>query len=715
VLNWLKFSDVQGLSFLHPWLLAGAIAAALPIIIHLIGKRRAPSVRFAAFDFLLAVNARLAKRERLRQFLLLLLRTLAVLALVFAIARPIRPQTAVNISAARKLAIVIDTSASMAYEIKGETLLSRAQTKAVEALSHLQPGDTATLISAGPTVRAWFEVPSPDHAAVKAAITKIGPTAGTADLGAAMDAAIRQFGNSSSGTTLMVIGDLAANSFDHLVPTANKPEIKLIDAADRNSPAPLLNLAIESVAVDPSGEAPLERRIRVKLRNYGGEKAVEKPLELWVNGTTTQRINVAINARSSEEKLFNFTFADTGIFYCEIRLLAEDHFPADDIAYFVVNMSPDVKVLMVNGDPRTTPYEDETFFLEHALAAVPKGDPAITIHTLSPDELTDNFSELQDVQVVILANISELSAAQLTALQAFVQNGGGLLFSLGDKVNFETANAAFAPLLPHPLRDEHLAEDPNAGTPALSIGDFDWNHPVLRGLGLPLEESLHASHTARYFNVDVGAQNKARIVLRFDNSAPALLEAKRADRGHVMLWTSSLDVDMSDVPLRSGFPALMQNIVRYLAGRNEESPQITTKVGNDLDMLAPTNTKAMAIISPKGVRKEATLEESATLAHFTDLAEVGIYRVEIQKAGSWLPAPWLDFGVNPSLAESDFTPVNVDHIASQLSDAKSATKVAISMETSAQTDPFALRGFASYWLLALCLFFASESLLASRG
>ena len=78
-------------SFMHPWLLVGLLGAALPVIIHLIGQRKAPTVRFAAFDFLVAVNKRLARREKLRQFLLLLLRTLAVAAMVFAMARPMPP------------------------------------------------------------------------------------------------------------------------------------------------------------------------------------------------------------------------------------------------------------------------------------------------------------------------------------------------------------------------------------------------------------------------------------------------------------------------------------------------------------------------------------------------------------------------------------------------------------------------------------------------
>ena len=95
-------------SFLNPWLLLGLAGASLPIIIHLIGRRNAPTQMFAAFDFLMAVNRRLAKREKLRQWLLLLMRTLAVVALVMAVARPMPVVDTVHSDVARKLLLVID-------------------------------------------------------------------------------------------------------------------------------------------------------------------------------------------------------------------------------------------------------------------------------------------------------------------------------------------------------------------------------------------------------------------------------------------------------------------------------------------------------------------------------------------------------------------------------------------------------------------------------
>ena len=77
------------MSFLQPMLLAGLALAALPIIIHLINQRRYQTIRWGAMMFLLAANRMSRGFARIRQWLILLFRVLAVACLVFVIARPL--------------------------------------------------------------------------------------------------------------------------------------------------------------------------------------------------------------------------------------------------------------------------------------------------------------------------------------------------------------------------------------------------------------------------------------------------------------------------------------------------------------------------------------------------------------------------------------------------------------------------------------------------
>src|SRR5436309_4630896 len=76
------------MGFLAPLMVIGAAAIAVPIAIHLIGRQRARVVKFAALDFLMATKRKTARRVRLRERLLLLVRAIAVLAVAIALAKP---------------------------------------------------------------------------------------------------------------------------------------------------------------------------------------------------------------------------------------------------------------------------------------------------------------------------------------------------------------------------------------------------------------------------------------------------------------------------------------------------------------------------------------------------------------------------------------------------------------------------------------------------
>ncbi|MED5463065.1 MAG: hypothetical protein VX699_00310, partial [Myxococcota bacterium] len=97
-----------------------------------------------------------------------------------------------------------------------------------------------------------------------------------------------------------------------------------------------------------------------------------------------------------------------------------------------------------------------------------------------------------------------------------------------------------------------------------------------------------------------------------------------------------------------------------------------------------------------------------------DWDEMGIYRVEVLRK-AWEPMTQLDVAVNPALVESDFNPIEFDEVIRRLSGGDQKAVISLNVGGASDEDPFAARGFASYFLLALSLFFVSECLLASRG
>jgi len=706
-------------SFLNPWLLLGLAGASLPIIIHLIGRRNAPTQMFAAFDFLMAVNRRLAKREKLRQWLLLLMRTLALVALVMAVARPMPVVDTVHSDVARKLLLVIDHSGSMAYEYDGKSLLEHAKSKASELVTHLEPGDAVSLVIAGDKLETPFQAPTLDHQAVRNRIAQIELSEGSADLGSAIEQALAQVTGASEGVVLAVVGDLALSSFANVQPTTlvPAPEIRLIDAANRKQPAPLANVAIESLKIEPTGVSPNERRFIVGLRNYGADAVTRCGIELSVDDVVKQRGYVSIGSQGQSEKVLTLSFDEAGYFRGKVRLqgCVGDGFVADDTYFFVVDISPEVSVLAVNGDPRSRPYDDELFFLERALEAIPAGSAQINLKIVTPDELNQEPVLMLGQDVVVLANVGLPSPQVVEALRRHVKGGGGLLITLGDQISFESVNGTLAELLPHPLRDLHREADPVLGAPPVGLHDFQWEHPIFSGMDLAFELGLKESKTRSYFNLAVGSGIHARPVMRFTNGAPALVEATRQGGGRVMLLTTSIDLGLTDLALRPSFPAFLQRTIRYVGRAVMTGYRRIGRAGESIEVNLPTASEAMGfqLGEDEPVRMARPGDGSSRL-RFTGLSRVGIYQAHVLEA-EWVRQPALDLAMNPSLMESDFRPVDPDQVAKDLGAGTADGGVSVALATDGQTDPFQSRGYASLALLCLGCFFLSESLLASRG
>jgi hypothetical protein len=138
----------MSLFFLHPLYLFGLAAASLPVLIHLLNRRRLKRVRFPAVKFILLSQKRISRSYRLRHWLLLALRTLAVVFLALLLANPIF-QTGAGLFAGGgpvALVVLLDNSLSMKWSGDGDGF-KQAKEAARLLISNLNAGDRAALIT----------------------------------------------------------------------------------------------------------------------------------------------------------------------------------------------------------------------------------------------------------------------------------------------------------------------------------------------------------------------------------------------------------------------------------------------------------------------------------------------------------------------------------------------------------------------------------------
>ena len=705
------------MSFLNPFLLLGLLGLAIPAVIHLVGKRRAAVVQFPAFELLRAVTQRLARWEKLRQWLLLLLRTLAIAALVFALARPVESNDLMGEVGSENIAFVVDVSASMGLQFPGEdSLFEKALDEVEERVQRLYPGQLSTVVWAGRDARAGLAVPSADRTKLRRALDDAKLESSGTSLAAAIALATRQFEGTEMPLRVVVLSDFARSSENLTLSTleaATSLTIEWFDVAKREGWDALPNLALSNLEIERVTGNPNERILRVEVWNPGPEKVDDLRVSVRLEGLDIQQsILVDVDARSRTRKSLTLRFEEPGRHEGEVFIEPSDDngLVVDDILPFIVETNEELPLLVIDGEPSSRQLEGEAALFLRALEVLPDGVAPFRTVTRTVDDIATTPPDLAEYRAVILANVNALPMNWRDALIQFVDNGGGLLWSLGSHVDFEALNDEVRELLAVPLRDFYRAEDRVSGTPALAIQDVAFTHSALNGLGERFASSLRATRTRSYFNIapDMASKGKVDTLLRLENGAPLLVTASQG-MGRLGLWLTSLDLSLSDISVASAFPALSQRLVRYLAGQETDSRLGVIRHGTRVTLGLPPQSDAVAWVMPSGERREWLLElGQGEHSEVVNSEELGVYRVEVQRFGKWQARPDLAFAVAGHLIESDYIPVPRSLLETELSDS-------ISVARSGMGEQGAENQWASIFLLSLSLIFVTEAMLAARG
>lgn len=664
------------MSFLAPGYVALTVLFAVPIAIHLIGRSRAKVRRFAAIELLMRGDKRVARRTKIRQWLLLLLRALAIAAVPLILAKPFfeaasddLPATAVG--GAQSAVLVIDDSMSMSAEKRGQSLLEAARTRARRIIEALGNDSDAAIVLASHGGGAPVPQLTADRAKLERAVTDVRPTYRPTDITGALKRAAQILENAARPERrVYLLSDLAAHGFASDPPWAagRGPELVPIDLGDGK---PLPNRAIVDLKTEPAAHlGPRGVRVSIEVANFGADEIKDLPVTLRVDGkpVTKGLVDVPAHGRATKRFFHVFTLStnESEIGVHELAgELPPDALVADDRRFARVEVRRDLRVLVVDGDPRTSRRDDEVFYLETALRPGDRDDSQLDVTTVAPDELANR--RLPDFDVVFLCNVKAPDGA---ALKDYVQHGGGLFVALGDNVDADAYNDALGDLLPQPLqalrtvgataadRDDGERQAAGAGQ---RLARIDRNHPLLAPLAEQhAVEALEAARFSRYALFRPTAESQRQVLLRFADGAPALIESRYGE-GRVLLWASTIDRDWTNLPIQPAFLPLVQQSTRYLARAPMREPEAPLVVGQHHDIAIHDGELRVEVTQPSGrqrmFERDKIVGRKALAFDATD--EPGIYRVaSAGRDGVMHPRRDATFVVNVDAAESDLTPID---------------------------------------------------------
>jgi hypothetical protein len=662
------------------------LSLAVPVLIHLVHRRKAQQVPFSTLRFLRMVDRRVARRHRLKELLLLALRVLLLAALIGALYRPIvRSATFKGANVPATVAIALDNTCSMRASAQGVTRFERARSAAAGILGGLRRGDAAYV--------ALFH--ERDPAAPE-------PTTGLGRLGDELDAMECGYGTAQAAGALRralealqagvnprkelyVITDFQRLSWPAPGPgedAGGGPLESVGRAVPDDVPVFLVdvggevekNLSLASaefgLGVQVAGAAS---EVYCSVRNTGGLDVAGK-LALHVEGEKVAEQDVALAPGAVLTAPFSHVFSRTGVVSGRAALDADELAP-DNARHFVVGVHDKLPVLLVNGDPSGVPHLNETFFLELALQAPSgRGRTVSPIETRTVTAAELGRERLSDYACVVAANVPRFGELQADRLRQYVEGGGGLIIFAGDRVDPAACNAALAavgsePLLPalltevtaHPSLAEAASGEEGEGFGIRSLAE---QHPIFRSIAGQMETD--AARVRRLFAVKPPAGEQEPPALVATDGGPLLLE-RQAGAGVVLLFTSSADMGWSNLPARRFFLPLLHQMVYHAArsvGRGASVP-----VGAPYVLELPPEVAEAAVHGPPTGAKEPEAEPLAVLraeggrATFTGTDRPGVYRA-VYRVGEGEQSR--RFAVNVPPQESDMTRADPEEVAAQL-------------------------------------------------
>ncbi len=375
--------------FASPWLLMGLLAAGIPVLIHLLHKRKFIETDWAAMKFLLIATRKYSRRVRFEQLLLLLVRCLILLLLAVAFSRPYWSVQGSFLESAGPVhrILVIDTSFSMRWKGDEQSLFEEARRIARSVVSESKPGDAFQLIqisSSSPQI--VISRPSRQKSYVLDEISRMQPTQEFGNAEQALQTVLEFLGQVQelSQKEVVVISDFQAQSWSPLQPDQESSRIvSLMETIAEKSTLILrdvglmdeANLAItdfSSKSVFATLNQPV--RLAVTLHNFGVLDQEKINLQLLVNGQLVNQKSVDMPAGADSQAEFTHSFTRVGDHQLEVRVDA-DRLPLDNRRWKIMPFKKEVNVLLVNGKQSGESMGRATDFLELALSPSLKEQP----------------------------------------------------------------------------------------------------------------------------------------------------------------------------------------------------------------------------------------------------------------------------------------------------------------------------------------------------
>ena len=626
--------------------LYGIFFATIPVIIHLIAKRKLKTFKFSSIMFLIKAAQKASRRYKIKDILLLILRVLIIVFLVLSISKPflykknIKSNEAVLTNKRKSVVIIIDNSVSMGQIIEGEIIFKKAKRVAENIIkNYLKDGDNVSVILPSDKNPLKFIDLTYNFDNVLETIRNSDIGYLKADFFKALKMANSILNSSMSPVKIIyLITDMQKNNWADEEGNFLNKELKI------DYPVFVINLKTKEVKNSAIVKTELsdvlsfkEESISIKglVKNYGNDKCNLILKNYIMNEALAQRsLEILGNTTSSVQ--FDSILNYSGFIFGFSEILDGDELNYDNRNYFVMFVPENIKVLL-------TESKNEMFYVLNSLSPEYILTKKSSKNLIISVEKNFYFNPKFDIFVI---SKNDFEVGIYKTVKNILYSGKSIIIFLPLDLDINSFNNTFSKnnLLPGAILQK-IEIDKNS---PLNLEAVDYNHPALKIF--ENYKSLNLVNIYKYykFNLQFSSLN-FRSLAKFSNGDDAIIEyapfqSEYPESGKIILFLFLPVPDSSDIVYRPSFPAFMHQIVKYLAFPNYIEKLNKFKVGQSIQEVKNILEIENSNIELKTLTDEKSIEGDT-------IVKPGIFKI-----GTKL------FAVNIDFNESDLTSVDIDSL-----------------------------------------------------
>ena len=593
-------------TFINVYVLSFLFAVLVPILIHLFNKKRKKRIKFSSIRFLKLLEKQRLRRLKLYEYLLIIIRSLIILALIIAFARPtLISRSFFSDNGARTTSvIIIDSGINMrSYDASGNRF-ERSNNRLKKLLTCFKTDDQVFVIQSSKPK---------DILTIPTLFTQTSASFSPGHWESSLKEAKKIFDkNPNFNRELFIISDFQFKNENFLEFIKTFEDIRVFFLKIGSSSIP--NVGIDTVEIkNQLFELNKPIKIDVLLKSTGPLKTEPVEIHLFIDNQRVSHNRASFETNEKEVIPISFQPKQSGINsgYVEI---SDDDLLADNRYYFAFNIPSEIKTLFVNDNP--------SIYLKAAISSLSEESNIQVINEKYSSWARQNF---QQYDIIFLSDFSRLSIPIISRLKEYLNTGRSLFLMPGPKTvpaefNRDAISLGIFSKILQVFQTSTTSD-------FFQLNEPDLNHPLFTGLFRHNSPELSNPKFLRYFKFRLYPNDQ--VFLSYQNNDPFLFKTGSGE-GRVYIFSSYIDDNWTDIQYRGLFLPLLSRLIQ-LASSNNTAVQSSVYVESEKLILSNLVTDAAEffLIQPNGEKNRVipTPVNQQYQFRLAQLSSPGIYQL----------------------------------------------------------------------------------------